>query len=170
MDEKIETYRVNDFLLDEIMKISNGNVTIAVDFDSTLCLTDGYPNILRPNGDCFYILRKWQEMGCKIILHTMRYGKDLEDAVVWCSNCKFFFDGVNRNEEHELFDPNHSRDKMYAVFYIDDKAFGTPLLHDKFGIIKDHVDWDEIDRRYTPFLRELIMKLNKKKCLKDSNL
>jgi hypothetical protein len=45
---------------------------------------------------------------------------------------------------------------MYAVFYIDDKSFGTPLLHDTDNKIRDHVDWEEIDKKYTPYLEKII--------------
>ena len=159
MDVKTNRLSIDDFLVNEIKHLAKNGISIAVDFDSTLCLTDGYPNIVRPNGDCFWILRKWQDMGCKIILHTMRHGNDLEAARAWCANCKFFFDGVNCNPENDERDPDHS-EKVYAVFYIDDKAFGTPLLHDTNGIIRDHVDWQEIDKIYTPFLEDLITEIN----------
>lgn len=157
-EKKTRKLAVNQFLIDEARHLCKQGVSIAVDFDSTLCITDGYPNILRPNGDCFYILRKWQDMGCKILLHTMRHGKHLEEARVWCANCKFFFDGVNHNPENEERDPEYN-EKMYAMFYIDDKAFGTPLIHDRYEKVKDHVDWEEIDKMYTPFLEELIQKI-----------
>lgn len=157
-EKKTRKLTVNQFLIDEARHLCKQGVSIAVDFDSTLCITDGYPNILRPNGDCFYILRKWQDMGCKILLHTMRHGKDLEAARVWCANCKFFFDGVNRNPENDERDPE-ATEKMYAMFYIDDKAFGTPLIRSRYEKVKDHVDWEEIDKMYTPFLEELIQKI-----------
>ena len=158
MEKKVKRLGIDWFLLNEIKYLAQNGISIAVDFDSTLCLTDGYPNIVGPNGDCFHILRKWQAMGCKILLHTMRHGTELEAARVWCANCKFFFDGVNHNPENEERDPDWN-EKMYAVFYIDDKALGTPLLHDTEGIIRDHVDWEEIDKIYTPFLEELIEKV-----------
>ena len=161
MNIKTNCLEVNDFLVNEAINLCKEGISIAVDFDSTLCLTDGYPNILGPNGDCFWILHKWQDMGCKILLHTMRHGKDLEEARVWCANCKFFFDGVNHNPENEARDPEYN-EKMYAMFYIDDKAFGTPLLHDTTGKIKDHVDCETIDRIYTPFLTELIKRIKER--------
>ena len=144
-----------------MLALAQDGIAIAVDFDSTIALTDGYPNIMGPNGNVFQILRKWQDMGCKILLHTMRHDKDLEAAVVWCANCGFTFDGVNVNPENEERDPGC--DKMYATFYIDDKAFGTPLLYDTAGVLKDHVDWETIDKQYTPFLKTLITKTKQAK-------
>ena len=159
MDVKIDKLSIDGFLLSEITRLSQRGISIAVDFDSTLCLTDGYPHILGANGDCFNILKKWQDMGCKILLHTMRHGKDLDDAVHWCKDMGFTFDGVNHNPENEERDPEYN-EKMYAVFYIDDKSFGIPLLHNTNGKIRDHVDWDEIDKKYTPFLEDLITEIN----------
>lgn len=157
MEEKINILTVDGFIASEVIRLASGGISIAVDFDSTIALTNGYPNIIGPNGKVFDVLSKWQKMGCKIILHTMRHSQDLADAVIWCNNNGFFFDGINHNIENELRDPNYN-EKMYAVFYIDDKSFGTPLLHDTTGEVRDHVDWDELDKRYTPFLNELINK------------
>lgn len=159
MNVKIDRLSADGFLLSEISRLSKQGISIAVDFDSTLCLTDGYPHIIAPNGNCFYVLKQWQNLGCKILLHTMRHGKDLDDAVEWCKDNGFTFDGINHNPENEERDPEYN-EKMYAVFYIDDKNFGVPLLHDAQGRIRDHVDWSEIDRTYTPFLWELIIKVN----------
>lgn len=162
MDIKINRLSADGFLLSEISRLAQDGISIAVDFDSTLCLTDGFPNIISVNGDCFHILRKWQLMGCKILLHTMRHGKELEEARVWCANCNFFFDGVNCNPENDERYPEYNQ-KLYAVFYIDDKSMGVPLLHDTNGKIRDHVDWKELDRIYTPFLEELIVKIKEYK-------
>lgn len=155
MEVKVKNLTLDGFILSEVSKLAKHGVSIAVDFDSTLCLTDGYPNILGVNGNCFDILHKWQNMGCKILLHTMRNNGDLEAAVKWARKQGFIFDGVNRNPEADERYPGYSQ-KMYAVFYIDDKSFGTPLLHDTNNKIRDHVDWEEIDKKYTPYLEKII--------------
>ena len=155
MEVKVKNLTLDGFILSEVSKLAKHGVSIAVDFDSTLCLTDGYPNILGVNGNCFDILHKWQDMGCKILLHTMRNNGDLEAAVKWVKKQGFIFDGVNCNPEADKRYPGYSQ-KMYAVFYIDDKSFGTPLLHDTDNKIRDHVDWEEIDKKYTPYLEKII--------------
>jgi hypothetical protein len=155
MEIKIKNLTPDGFILSEVSKLAKHGVSIAVDFDSTLCLTDGYPNIVGVNGDCFSILHKWQDIGCKILLHTMRNNGDLEAAVKWSKEQGFIFDGVNCNPEADERYPGYSQ-KMYAVFYIDDKSFGTPLLHDTDGRVRDHVDWQEIDKIYTPYLEKII--------------
>ncbi len=87
----------------------------------------------------------------------MRHDEDLEMAVDWCRENGFIFDGINCNPENDSRDPEC--DKLYAVFYIDDKSIGVPLLRDSEGIVRDHVDWYEIDRTFTPLLEEIIIKL-----------
>ena len=84
----------------------------------------------------------------------MRNNGDLESAVNWSKEQGFIFDGVNSNPEANERYPGYSQ-KMYAVFYIDDKSFGVPLLHDTENKLRDHVDWEEIDRIYTPFLEKI---------------
>lgn len=160
MEVKVKNLTLDGFILSEVSKLAKHGVSIAVDFDSTLCLTDGYPNILGVNGNCFDILHKWQDMGCKILLHTMRNNGDLEAAVKWSNEQGFTFDGVNCNPESDERYPGYSQ-KMYAVFYIDDKSFGTPLLHDTDNEIRDHVDWEEIDKKYTPYLEKIINSFKK---------
>lgn len=155
MEIKIKNPTPDGFILSEVSKLAKHGVSVAVDFDSTLCLTDGYPNIVGVNGDCFSILHKWQDIGCKILLHTMRNNGDLEAAIKWSKEQGFIFDGVNCNPEADERYPGYSQ-KMYAVFYIDDKSFGTPLLHDTDGRVRDHVDWQEIDKIYTPYLEKII--------------
>lgn len=146
---------VDNHVMCEIGHLAKTGMPIAVDFDSTLALTDGYPHIVGVNGKCFEVLHKWQDAGCKILLNTMRRGKDLESAVVWCANCGFFFDGVNKNPD----DNTEGHTKIYATFYVDDKALGTPLIHDKSGKLKSHVDWNYIDTVYTTQIIEITNKI-----------
>lgn len=94
----------------------------------------------------------------------MRHGKDLDNAVEWCAEQGFTFDGVNHNPENEERDPEYN-EKMYAVFYIDDKNFGVPLLRDTTGNLRDHVDWDEIDNNFTPLIESIIEKIKKQEWL-----
>lgn len=150
---------IDEIFIDEVKRMSEDGISIAVDFDSTICLTDGYPNILGPNGIVFDVLHKWQNMGCKIIMNTIRNGKDLENAVVWCSNCGFNFDYVNENKEYERkFGKCYN--KLYATYYIDDKNVFTPLTKECLGYekynVRLHVDWVYVDKYLTPIIEEII--------------
>lgn len=94
---------------------------IAVDFDGTLC-ENAWPEIGEPNSEVIYYILKRQKEGCKIILWTSRFGKQVDEAVNWCKDRGLYFDAVNENlpEIIELFGQD-SR-KIYADEYIDDKA------------------------------------------------
>lgn len=50
--------------------------------------------------------------------------------------------------------------KTYATFYIDDRSIGIPLKRHKYDDIRDCVDWTEIDKIYTPVIKEIIKKVN----------
>lgn len=95
---------------------------IAVDFDGTLC-ENKWPLIGEPIQKYIEYIKDEKAKGNKIILWTCRTGKQLEDAVKWCSEKGIIFDAVNDNlpEMSAKFGGN-SR-KIYADRYIDDKAF-----------------------------------------------
>lgn len=54
---------------------------IGIDFDGT-CVTHDYPRIGKDIG-AVPVLKELVERGHKLILNTMRSGKELEDAVEW---------------------------------------------------------------------------------------
>lgn len=93
----------------------------AVDFDGTLC-ENAWPEIGPPNYEVIDWLKYLREKGHKVILWTCREGMHLVDAIVWCADHGLFFDAVNDNlEEHKRRYRNNSR-KIFADYYIDDKA------------------------------------------------
>lgn len=99
---------------------------IAVDFDGTLC-ENAWPHIGKPNHDMINWIKQLRTNGHKIILWTCRSGIDLVNAIVWCADYGLLFDAVNDNlEEHKKRFGNDSR-KIYADFYIDDKAVSVPF-------------------------------------------
>lgn len=121
---------------------------IAIDFDGT-CVVHEYPKIGEDIGAQFWI-KKFIEAGAKIILYTMRSGKELNDAVKWFEDNKITLYGVNINPTQcEWTESN----KCYASLYIDDAAFGCPKTKDGF------VDWTVVG----PSVLELILKRNRVK-------
>lgn len=108
---------------------------IAVDFDGTI-VTHEYPGIGQGIGALKW-LQLLQEAGADLILFTMRSGKELEEAVEYCRGGGIEFYGINEN-------PTQSRwtdsPKAYAKVYIDDAAFGCPLI--KVPGKRAYVDWD----------------------------
>ena len=103
------------------------NITIAVDFDGTLC-THYYPGIgeiKNTHAKIIEFLRQAKSKGCKIILWTCRENTEehnyLDDAVMFCNRNNIPIDYVNENPV--LFYPGYVKQrKIYADIYIDDKA------------------------------------------------
>jgi len=73
---------------------------IAVDFDGTL-VENEYPDIGKPKLFAFETLKALQEKGFRLILWTVRSGKELDDAVAFCRSNGIEFYAVNRNYPEE---------------------------------------------------------------------
>lgn len=105
-------------------------VIIATDFDNTLSY-GSYPNVGVPNKKLIQYLINCRKCGIKVILHTMREGALLAEAVKFCKAQGLEFDCINDNlpEMIELYGVN-SR-KIGADYYIDDRValcgFGRKL-------------------------------------------
>ena len=95
---------------------------IAVDFDGTI-VDHEYPEIGKPKLFAFETLKALQEKGHQLILWTYRAGKDLDDAVEFCSKNGIEFYAVNKNYPEEIYDNTISR-KIIADIYIDDRNIG----------------------------------------------
>lgn len=97
---------------------------IAVDFDGTI-VEHTYPQVGRPVPLAIESLLQFKEAGHKLILWTMRDGGELRDAVDYCRANGVEFDAVNRG----IGDRNWTQSpKCHANVYIDDAAFGCPLI------------------------------------------
>lgn len=94
---------------------------IAVDFDGCLC-TSNWPEIGDPNWKAIEKLKKRKAAGDEIILWSCRTGKQLDDAVSWCSAHGLEFDAVNDNLPRckEYFGGDCR--KIFANEYWDDKS------------------------------------------------
>lgn len=113
-------------------------MTIAVDFDGTV-VTHKYPQVGETVPGAVETLRRIHEKGNRIVLWTMRHGKELEDAVKWYEENGIPLFGVNRNPEQDSWTQSP---KAYAQIYIDDAAIGCPLKFD--GKLNWHVDWQRV--------------------------
>lgn len=133
----------------EIEELITEKLPILVDFDSTMVITDKYPNIVGENKPCISVMKKWIEGGVGIILWTIRSGKTLDDAVKWCKEQGLELYGVNENPTQDEW--NNSR-KIYGVLRIDDANVGTKLIHD--DKYRPRVDWEYIDKNYTKEILE----------------
>lgn len=115
---------------------------IAVDFDGTI-VDHRYPKIGQPVPDAFKWLKEFAAAGAKLFLWTMRSdgpdGPMLTEAVEFCRKNGVEFSGVNANPQEWTTSP-----KCYAHIYIDDAAFGCPLMDNPRCGGRQMVDWSEV--------------------------
>jgi len=117
---------------------------IGLDFDGTV-VDHQYPDIGEPVPGAIKWLKRWQRSGGRIILFTMRSnsndrGNLLRDAVQYLDKNGIRLFGVNRNPDQDEWT---SSPKVYAHVYIDDSAFGCPLVQPK-GFARPCVDWKNV--------------------------
>ncbi|MFN8240835.1 MAG: hypothetical protein U0X39_08800 [Bacteroidales bacterium] len=95
---------------------------IAVDFDGTI-VEHEYPKIGKEKLFAFRTLRELEKRGARLILWTIRTGKELDEAVEYCRQNGVEFYAVNRNYPEEVLEDNVSR-KIDADLFIDDRNIG----------------------------------------------
>jgi uncharacterized HAD superfamily protein len=105
----------------------NKLLTIAVDFDGTLC-KHAFPEIGEQEDNhkqLMSLLIKMQEQGHKLILWTNRGDneqyKSLTEAVEWCKSKGLEFNAINENLSTQKKLSGYSP-KIMADYYIDDKV------------------------------------------------
>lgn len=131
------------------MRNDKSIIPICVDFDSTMVLSD-YPYVIRENGNCSEILKRWvEEYNVGIILNTMRSDDHLQIALDWIKEKGIPLYGIGENPTQKKWTNSN---KAYGVFNIDDINVGCPL---KFEDGKYLVDWDKIVELLEPKLKEL---------------
>ena len=126
-------------------------LVIAVDFDGTI-VTHEYPRIGRDIPFAIDTLKKLQEdLHLRLILWTVREGKELDEAVEYCRSKGLEFYAVNSNYPEETPESKEPR-KLKADLFIDDRNLGG--LPD-WGVIYnmittgDHLSQDALIAQYT---------------------
>lgn len=110
---------------------------IGVDFDGTV-VEHRYPDIGKEADNAFVYLRRLQELGAKIVLFTMRSGRELDEAVRFMEKHGVVFYGVNTNPTQRSWTTSP---KAYCDVYVDDAGIGVPVKSPhKAG--RPVVDWD----------------------------
>lgn len=117
---------------------------ICVDFDGTV-VEHEYPRIGREVPGAFDWMKKWQDAGARLILWTMRCdsessGDVLTRAIDFCAANGVTFWGVNCNPEQSW----SNSPKAYAHIYVDDAAFGCPLVDKCEDGFRPYVDWEKV--------------------------
>ena len=117
---------------------------IAIDFDGT-CVTHEYPRIGSDIG-AVPVLKQLAYDGNKLILNTMRSGKELDEAVAWFAEKDIPLYGINEDPGQKDWTESP---KVFASLYIDDAGLGIPLVHtDKMKAAgkRPFVDWKKVSR------------------------
>lgn len=114
--------------------------SFAIDFDGTLQFHE-YPYLGQPTPYAIRVVNRIKEAGHTLILLTMRYDEQLEEAKSWLTDHGLVFDYFNRNEMYET----GSR-KVYAHYYIDDHNLGSPVIYDEMIHRKPFVDWLALEK------------------------
>ena len=108
---------------------------IVIDFDGTV-VTHDYPRVGKDIG-AVPILKRMVENKNKLILFTMRSGKELNDAVNWFKENEIPLFGIQTNPtQHEWT----TSPKAYGQLIIDDAALGCPLIVSDLSN-RPYVDW-----------------------------
>ncbi len=119
---------------------------IAIDFDGTI-VTHEYPLIGKPVPGALETMKEFIAQGHKLILWTMRSGKELDEAVEYCKNNGVEFWGINENPDQKLWTTSP---KAYAQIYIDDAAVNAVLRPNPGG--RPYLDWFVICYNIAPSL------------------
>lgn len=114
-------------------------ITINIDIDGTV-FTHDYPKIGHDIG-AVPVLKALTNNGHKLIIFTMRDGKELQDAVDWFAQNEIPVYGIQTNPTQKTWTKSP---KSYAQLMIDDSAIGCPLKYDFAISQRPFVDWDAV--------------------------
>lgn len=117
---------------------------ICVDFDGTI-VDHCFPEIGQPVPGAVKWMKRLNKYGAKLILYTMRsdsklFKTALTDAKKYMHDNGVALYAVNENPTQSDWTDSP---KVYARIYVDDSAFGCPLIHPK-GFNRPCVDWGEV--------------------------
>ena len=124
---------------------------IAIDFDGTICLGDGYPD---PHGGQLRrytreVMNFMYDVGIKVVIWTNRKnvkGTDIKDKLLmkqWLDEMGIKYHTVNDSTEFAPF--KYYGRKMYAHMFVDDRAYG-------FSQYDDHI----MSKVLTRFLIDIV--------------
>lgn len=112
---------------------------IAIDFDGT-CVTHEFPRIGKDIG-AVPVLKELVENGHKLILHTMRSGDTLTEAIEWFDAREIPLWSINSNPTQKRWTTSK---KVFAHLYIDDTALGAPLVLNESISLRPFIDWGQV--------------------------
>lgn len=111
---------------------------ILLDFDGTV-VTHEYPKVGKDIG-AVPVLKALTDNGHKLILFTMRSGKELKEALDWFTGHDIPLWAVNENPDQWRWT---SSPKVHGNYEIDDRAIGCPVIRPIDGS-RPYADWHSI--------------------------
>jgi len=113
------------------------DVVLAIDFDSTICMSN-YPALGEMRPGAGVVIKKLYDEDFGIVINTCREGHALSDAMHWLKENNVPYDYVNCNFPHLIEKYGADCRKISADMYIDDKCLtGLPEWNGIYRIIKD---------------------------------
>lgn len=135
---------------------------IAIDFDGTL-VDHEYPRIGKEKLFAFETLKLLIKAEHRLILWTIRSGKELDEAVEFCRKKGVEFYAVNRNYPEEVYVEGEFSRKINADLFIDDRNLGGFLGWSSIyqtlcqtGVLRDEINvhsYEHNERRKGFFAR-----------------
>ena len=118
---------------------------IAVDFDGTI-VEHKYPEIGKELPFATSTLKLLaNKHNHRLILWTVRRGKELQDAVEWCKERGVEFYAINRNFPEEEVYNGGGYCKVNAELFIDDRNIGgLPDWGEIYRMITEEKGWNDI--------------------------
>ncbi|MBR5335982.1 MAG: hypothetical protein IKV23_06890 [Bacteroidaceae bacterium] len=127
---------------------------IAVDFDGTI-VEHKYPEIGQEIPFATTTLKMLIKERHRLILWTVRKGKELDAAVEWCRSRGVEFYAVNKNYPEENVDNGNGYCKVDADIFIDDRNLGgLPDWGKIYDMIINKKDWDDVYSEDTPHAKK----------------
>lgn len=115
-------------------------ITINIDVDGTI-FTHDYPKIGSDIG-AVPVLKALTNNGHKLIIFTMRDGKELQDAVDWFAQNDIPIYGIQTNPTQKTWTKSP---KSYANLMIDDSSIFAPLIFDETISNRPFIDWVKVE-------------------------
>lgn len=112
---------------------------IVIDFDGSV-VTHDYPRVGVSIG-AVPILKKLVENKHRLVLFTMRSGKELMDAINWFKDNEIPLFGIQTNPTQHAWTDSP---KAYGQLIIDDAALGCPLMMSSLST-RPYIDWVKVE-------------------------
>lgn len=110
-------------------------LTLCIDFDGTI-VSDAFPHIGKINQTTVELIKEAYNKGHLIIIWTARSYEYEEQARKFLNENNIPYHYINENPEDEFYKKGLQGRKIYADYYLDDKAINVKNISELFKIIR----------------------------------